>query len=309
MGNDLMNVSWQTTNPPSGALPSIRKQSLIRRIVTEPFVHFALLSLAIFGWFKLAQPGEWSAGSDPRVIIIDQRQIDVLAGQFEDTWRRPPTAEELANMKEDWLNREVLYREALALGLDGNDEIIRNRMVQKMNFLLTSEAGAARPEDEVLQTYLTDNAETFTTPPRIAASLVYLGQNPSGTFVDQTRARLATGEDHRQLGQTSLLPAGFELSARTSVDSNFGTGFFDQLQLLPLGEWSGPVQSSFGLHMVRIDNRWDAVLPPFGAIRDRVLADWREKQAERATELFIDNLRSTYVIEDLGTTGMPAGES
>ncbi len=304
-----MNVSWQTTNPPSGALPSIRKQSLIRRIVTEPFVHFALLSLAIFGWFKLAQPGEWSAGSDPRVIIIDQRQIDVLAGQFEDTWRRSPTAEELANLKEDWLNREVLYREALALGLDGNDEIIRNRLVQKMNFLLTSEASAARPEDEVLQTYLTDNAEAFTTPARLAASLVYLGQTPNTTFVDQTRSRLDAGEDHRQLGQASLLPTGFDLSARTSVDGNFGAGFFDQLQPLPLGEWSGPVQSSFGLHMVRLDDRWDATLPPFGAIRDRVLADWREKQAERATEVFIENLRSTYVIEDLAEANHSAGES
>ncbi|WP_170336629.1 peptidyl-prolyl cis-trans isomerase [Ruegeria arenilitoris] len=304
-----MNAHWQTTNLPRPSDPSSVGPSLIRRIVTEPFFHFAILSIAIFGWFTLAQPGEWSADPDPRVIIIDQRQVDFLAGQFEDTWRRPPTAEELANLKEDWLNREVLYREALAMGLDGNDEIIRNRLVQKMNFLLTSEAGAARPEDEVLQTYLSENAETFTTPARIAASLVYLGQNPSDRFLEQTRTRLAAGEDHRQLGQASLLPTGFDLSARTSVDSNFGTSFFDQLQPLPLGEWSGPVQSSFGLHMVRLDNRWDAVLPPFGAIRDRVLADWREKQAERATEVFIENLRSTYVIEDLGEADHSAGES
>ncbi|MFA3920189.1 peptidylprolyl isomerase [Ruegeria hyattellae] len=288
---------------------STRKKSLFRRIVTEPFVLFALLSIAIFSWFKLVQPDEWSIDPDARVIIIDQRQVDVLAGQFEDTWRRPPTADELGKLKEDWLNREVLVREALALGLDGNDEIIRNRLVQKMNFLLTSEAGAARPEDEVLQTYLSDNAETFTTPAQLAVSLVYLGQYPSDRFIDQTQARLAAGEDHRQLGQASLLPTGFDLSIRASVDGNFGTGFFDQLHPLPLGEWSGPVQSSFGLHMVRLDNRWDAVLPPFGAIRDRVLAAWREKHAERATETFLENLRSTYVIQDLGEAGLSAGES
>jgi len=283
--------------------------SLLRRVIAEPFVHFALLSLAIFGWFKVAQPDEWSFAPDARVIIIDQRQIDLLSGQFEDTWRRPPTADELAQMKEDWLNREVLVREALALGLDGNDEIIRNRLVQKMNFLLTSEAGAARPEDEVLQAYLSDNVDAFTTPARLAASLVYLGQNPSDTFVEQTRARLAAGEDHRQFGQASLLPAGFELSFRTSVDGNFGTGFFDRLQHLPMGEWSGPVQSSFGLHMVRIDNRWDATLPPFGAIRERVLADWHEKQAERATETFLQNLRSTYTVQELPETDAPAGDT
>ncbi len=304
-----MNVHWKTTNPPRGSMPTASKQSLFRRIVTEPFVQFAVLSLAIFGWFKLAQPDEWAVDPDARVIIIDQRQVELLAGQFESTWRRPPTAEELAKLKEDWLNREVLYREALALGLDGNDEIIRNRLVQKMNFLLTSEAGAARPEDEVLQTYLSDNADAFTTPARLAASLVYLGQTPSETFVEQTRTRLAAGEDHRQLGQASLLPTGFELSSRTLVDGNFGTGFFDQLEPLPLGEWSGPVQSSFGLHMVRLDDKWDPVLPPFGAIRDRVLADWREKQAERATEVFIENLRSTYVIEDAGEADPTAGES
>lgn len=304
-----MNAHWQTTNPPRRTVPPSGKPGVLRRIVTEPFVHFALLSLAIFGWFKLAQPDEGSADRDPRIIIIDQRQVDVLAGQFEDTWRRPPTAEELAKLKEDWLNREVLVREALALGLDGNDEIIRNRLVQKMNFLLTSEAGAARPEDEVLQTYLADNAEAFKTPARLAVSLVYLGLNPSDTFVDQTRTRLAAGDDHRQLGEASLLPTEFDLSARASVDGNFGTGFFDQLEPLPLGEWSGPVQSSFGLHMVRLDNRWDATLPPLGAIRDRVLADWREKQAERAKEVFIENLRSTYVIEDLGEAGLSAGES
>ncbi|WP_170825397.1 peptidyl-prolyl cis-trans isomerase [Ruegeria sp. HKCCA5426] len=304
-----MNKHWQSTNSPRPSDPVSNKQNVLQRVIREPFVHFAILSIAIFGWFKLAQPAEWTGEPDARVIVLEQRQIDLLAAQFEDTWRRAPTDEELNKLKADWLNREVLVREALALGLDGNDEIIRNRLVQKMNFLLTSEAGAARPDDEVLQTYLSDNAEAFTTTARIAVSLVYLGQNPSGTFVGQTRARLAAGEDHRQLGQASLLPTGFDLSVRSSFDGNFGTGFFDQLQPLPLGEWSGPVQSSFGLHMVRIDNRWDATLPPFGAIRDRVLADWREKQAERAKEVFIENLRSTYSIQDLGVAGILESES
>ncbi|MBO9446894.1 peptidylprolyl isomerase [Ruegeria sp. R14_0] len=304
-----MNESRQTTNPPRGAEPPRGKQSLFHRLATEPFVHFALLSLAIFGWFKLEQPTEWAAEPDTRVIVIDQRQVDVLAGQFEDTWRRPPTEDELSALREDWLKREVLVREAMALGLDGNDEIIRNRLVQKMNFLLASQAGAARPDDAVLQTYLADNADTFTIPARLAVSLVYLGQNPGTTFVEQTQARLAAGEDHRQLGQASLLPSDFGLSARNAVDGNFGTGFFDQVQPLPLGEWSGPVQSSFGFHLVRLDDRWDAVLPPFGAIRDRVLADWREKQVQSATQRFIDNLRSTYTVQDLTETGAPAGES
>ncbi|WP_371808500.1 hypothetical protein [Ruegeria sp. HKCCA6948] len=215
----------------------------------------------------------------------------------------------MAKLKEDWLNREVLYREAMALGLDGNDEIIRNRLVQKINFLLASEAGAARPEDEVLQIYLSNNAEAFTTSAQLAANLVYLGQNPSDTFVELTRARLAAGEDHRSLGQASLLPTEFDMSARSSVDGNFGTGFFDQLESLPLDEWSGPVQSAFGFHFVQLVERSDAVLPPLGAIRDRVLADWREKQIQRATETFIDNLRSTYTVQDLAEAGTPAGES
>lgn len=304
-----MTTQGKATNSPPLKVPLPVGQSLMGKIVREPFVHFAVLSVAIFGWFKLAQPAEWSAEPDARVILVDQRQIDLLASQFNNTWRRPPTEDEIFNLKEDWLNREVLVREALALGLDGNDEIIRNRLVQKMNFLLASEASAARPEDEVLQTYLSDNAEVFTTPARVAASVVFLGQNPSDTFVEQTRSRLDAGEDHRQLGQASLLPTEFDLSVRSSVDGDFGTGFFDQLQPLPLSEWSGPVQSSFGLHMVRIDNRRDAVLPPFGVVRDRVLAHWREKQAERATEIFLENLRSTYVIQEIGETDRPAGES
>lgn len=303
-----MNESQQTTNPPRGTEPPQSKPSLFRRLATEPFVHFALLSVAIFGWFKLEQPVEWTAEPDTRVIVIDQRQVDVLAGQFKDTWRRSPTEDELSALREDWLNREVLVREAMALGLDSNDEIIRNRLVQKMNFLLASQAGAARPDDSVLKSHLSNNTEAFTTPARLAVSLVYLGQNPGTTFVEQTRARLAAGEDHRQLGQASLLPSDFGLSARNAVDGNFGSGFFDQVQPLPLGEWSGPVQSSFGLHLVRLDDRWDAVLPPFGAIRDRVLADWREKKVQSATETYIDNLRSTYTVQDLAETGAPAGE-
>ncbi len=309
MDESLMNVHWRTTNPLREPELPQAKQSLFRRLMTEPFVHFALLSVAIFGWFKLAQPAEWNAEPDMRVIVVDQQQVDLLTSQFEDTWRRPPDADELGQLKEDWLNREVLVREAMALGLDGHDEIIRNRLVQKMKFLLASQARNARPEDAVLQTYLSENSERFSTPARVAVSLVYLGQSPTDTFVADIQERLAEGADHRQLGQASLLPSGFGLSVRTSVDGNFGSGFFEQVQQMPLGEWSGPVQSSFGLHLVRLDNLWEETLPPLGAIRHRVLADWQEEQTQQATQNFVDNLRSTYTVQERIEAVPSAGES
>ncbi len=274
------------------------QKSTMRRVLTEPFFQFAVLGVLIFFWFNLVQTDEWTVDPESRVIVLDQRQLDLLALQFEETWRRPPSEEEFYNLKEDWLNREILYREALALGLDGNDEIIRNRLVQKMNFLLVSEARALRPTDEVLTTYLSENTERFTIPVQVAASLVHLGQNPSEDYVEQILDELKSGADHSQLGQASLLPSDFGLSVRTAIDGSFGNGFFDQLDTLPLEQWNGPVRSSFGYHLVRLGARTEAVLPSLDDVRDKVLAEWQASQAELATQTYLDTLRSAYTIRE-----------
>ncbi|SDJ55882.1 peptidyl-prolyl cis-trans isomerase [Aliiruegeria lutimaris] len=262
------------------------------RFLREPLFHFFLLGVAIFGWFFWLNPADPN-GSDSNRIVIDSQDIARLTAQFEATWRRPPTEAELQGLMNSLVTEEVLVREAQLLGLDQGDGAIRNRLAQKMNFLTTSVAQSIEPDDETLRAYMDQNPERFASPPRVAFEQVLLKPD------EETRdvlAALNTGADPKQLGAATLLPAEIPLSIAASVDGLLGRGTFAQLAELPEGSWSGPVQSGYGLHVVRLTGREPGALPPFEEIRERVLQDWRSKQSEELTAAQVQSLKSKYEI-------------
>ncbi|NDR55410.1 peptidyl-prolyl cis-trans isomerase [Aliiruegeria sabulilitoris] len=271
------------------------------RILREPLFHFFLLGLLLFGWFFWLNPADPNDAASDR-IVIDVQDIARLTAQFEATWRRPPTEAELQGLLDSLVREEVLVREAQLLGLDQGDGAIRNRLAQKMTFLTTSVAQSIEPDDEVLRAYMDQNQERFAFPPRVSFEQILLKPEEEAGDV---LAALNTGADPTQLGAATLLPAEIPLSIAASVDGLLGRGTFEQLAELPEGRWSGPVQSGYGLHVVRLTGREPGALPPFDEIRDRVLQDWRSKQSEELTAAQLKSLKSKYEIvlpEPLATT-------
>lgn len=265
----------------------------IRRILREPLFHFFLLGLGIFGIYGSLTPNEPNSGDGGR-IIIDTQDVDRLVQQFEATWRRRPTQEEVSNLVDAQIREEILVREALALGLDQGDGVIRNRLAQKMAFLTTSVAQSMLPKDEALIAYLEANPDRFTMQGLLAFDQIRI---PEGADADAALAALSAGAELEEISISSLLPPSMPLTSAQAIDATFGRDFYATLIDLPDNTWAGPVQSGYGVHLVRLTGRQKPALPAFEAIRDQVLADWRRQQADTLTVAQFEVFRENYEIE------------
>ncbi len=265
------------------------------RILKEPLFHFFLLGVAIFGWFSyLNDP--LSARDDGNQIVFDEQDIDRLINQFQSTWQRLPTPQELNGMQDALLRQEILVREARALGLDQGDSVVRNRLAQKMEFLTLSLAQSTNPDDATLQAHLTENNERFMQPGRLAFQQIGLDPSADPTQIDAMLVALNGGADPELFSGPSLLPPNQPLSNAQQVDAKFGRGFFASLEELPQGKWGGPVPSSYGLHLVKIDMNEPASLPSLDQIRDAVLFDWRRDLKTELSDAQFDALQAKYEV-------------
>lgn len=265
------------------------------RFLREPLFHFVVLGAAIFAWFLYLNPVKDTPQS-ARQIVIDEQDIERLALRFEATQRRPPSEAEMTLLVKSLLRQEILVREAEALGLDAGDEVIRNRLTQKMTFLLQSVAQAEPPDDAVLQEYLNANASVFTQPAMIAFEQVFLGEGSDAATREALLAQLASGANPAQLGTPSTLPGSIPLAPMSRIDATFGRGFAEALERLALNEWSGPVPSGYGDHFVRVTRRDDATLPPLDMIRENVLNAWMLDTAKSLADARYEALKESYDI-------------
>lgn len=269
--------------------------TIARRIIAEPFVQFLALGAVIFALYGAVEDPSASDARD--TITVSPARIEQLRGGFERIWNRPPTGEELDGLIDDHVRGEVLYREALALGLDRDDPMIRNRLRYKLEFLADSGAQLIEPDDEVLAAFLEENAGKYAIGPRIALRQIYLGENPSEAEVAAAAAaaeEIGAGPAWRDLGERSLLPAEIGPVDRRGVDDQFGPGFFDQVAAHPEGAWAGPVRSAFGLHLAQVVEREAGRAPELSEIRDAVLRDWRIRRAEELKQEQFERLRARY---------------
>jgi len=160
---------------------------MIRKLVREPLVQFLLLGAALFALDAWLRPS--AAPTANAEIVVSEARIRNLAQNFRRTWQRPPTRVELEGLVEAHVREEVFYREALALGLERDDAIIRRRLQQKMEFVSEEAAALAKPTDEDLSAYLKTHAEAFRTEPRATFAQVYLDPRKRGAAPSSTTMR------------------------------------------------------------------------------------------------------------------------
>ena len=257
------------------------------RLLREPLVHFAVLGALIFALFGNA------TSADERRIVIDAARVQRIAGQYAQNFRRAASAEELDALIRDDVKEEVYYREALRLGLDRNDEVVRRRMRVKMEAFGDTAQDIAAPDGVTLQRWLSEHPDRFAGEATYAFDQRYLG-------ADATRAPAGLIE-LRALrdfaGAPIPLPARFEAIGAGETAELFGDDFAVALDGLPLGEWSGPVASGVGQHLVRVRKRRAAAPPRLATIRQRVENDWRAAMArDRAERAYRDLLKRYHVV-------------
>lgn len=263
----------------------------MRKVLHSPLVHFFALGVLIFAAYSAI--ADEPVTPAPDAINLTVSEADRLVQNFAATWKRSPTKQELENMMRSWALEEALVREALTLGLDRGDAVIRQRLKQKMQFLAESGAAILEPDEAMLQAYLEQNSDRFNQPARIALEQIVV---PGDRDASETLALLENGADPATLGPATLLPPSFPMTPAPVIDRTFGEGFHEALADLPVGQWQGPVESGYGLHIVRVIERRDAALPPLSEIRDRVEAEWLASEMEKMRESFGKALLDRYTV-------------
>lgn len=269
---------------------------LSRRLLREPLLHFAVIGGLIFVLYSaLAGPGP----APTNVIVIGPERIAQLNQRYQAVWRRAPTKDEAKLMLDDYVREEVYYREAMALGLDRDDTVIRRRLRQKMEFLTDTGADVLEPEAGELEAYFSANQKSYSTSPRLAFEQVFLGQSPDTPTIDRAlnTLRSTPATDSSTVGERSLLPARLELSPPNVVDGVFGEGFFNRISPISIGEWNGPVVSGYGVHLIRIVESSRTSTPPLAEQREVVMRDWRAAKDLELRELAYDTLLKRYTVE------------
>lgn len=255
----------------------------------EPLVHFVALGAVLYVALT------WG-GSPPdpasRVIAVGDAEKEKIAESWTLTMGRSPTDAELDAAVDAFVREEVLYREALRLGLDESDAIVRRRLVSKMDLSASLAAETAEPTDAALQTYLEENAERYAEIAKANAALTF----DQAFFRDEARARAALGEGTVDPDPTSL-PASVEGKPMREVEARFGQEFAEgMLGLEPSEDWQGPIASGIGWHLIRLKER-DAERPEFETLRTVLANDWRAEQIAARKQRAYDVLASAYRID------------
>lgn len=274
--------------------------SPLRKLLEEPLIHFVAGALLVFGFF-------WITGTDrdpaDYTIIVDQRDIDRLRAGWIQSFRRAPSAPEMDGMIEQEISEEIYYREALRLGLDRNDPVIRRRMFTKMRFLDNQDLAQSEPVDADLQEWMEQNPDRYRLPTTYDLEQIYLGQNlPANrreieNLLDGLNSETIRPQD---ISKPISLPQRLSGADSFKIARQFGEQFAIDLDTLETGQWVGPVSSGFGDHLIKVTSRNLGETVALNDVRQAVLNDWLAAQRQLQEEETLERYRSQYDIRVAG---------
>jgi parvulin-like peptidyl-prolyl isomerase len=275
----------------------------------EPLVHFLFIGAALF--LIYAFMGQQEAEDQERAITITTGEIAWLTDSWQKRWNRPPTAEEREGLINQYLREMILYREAVAMGLDKDDTVIRRRMAQKLEFLTQDLISPEPPTKEELQAYFKAHMDRYQPPDLITMTHVFLDPDKRG---DQTlkdaetiKAKLNALEqppqDGRSFGDPFMLQSYYPERSEAELAKLFGSGFARPVFELAPEQWHGPVLSGYGTHLVYVHDRQESEPPAFTEVEEQVRQDWENEKREQLNDQYIASLMGRYdvTIEDAAT--------
>jgi len=273
----------------------------IKRLIREPLLHFMLLGAALFMGYAYLKP---DVEAKPHQIVLTLDELAQLGMLFESQWRRPPTPEEFSAIVETKVRQEVLYREALAMGLDENDEIVKRRMAQKMQFLAEDMAAAYEPTPEELRAWYVENSDKFTLPSRVSFRHLYFSPDRRGAQAYDDAlgalAKLAGQPEDSALTKSLADPFMYQdyYADQTSVSlaKDFGPQFAVAVSKLTPGSWQGPIESGYGWHLVYVASLVPGRVPAFEEVEREVKTAWLGAQKEAAWKKAYQDMRAKYTL-------------
>jgi peptidyl-prolyl cis-trans isomerase C len=251
----------------------------------QPLIWFVLIGLFLF-------IADSRIGDDRHEIVITDALRDRLATLWTTQTGLVATEAEVDSLVDNWVKEEVLYREALRLGLDEDDSIVRRRLVQKLGFIAESEPIPA-PEIGELEAFYQQHIDDYTLPVRYSLQHLYFEAIGSA---QQALTQIEQGVSSRDFGEPSMLNPSFAYRSALELNATFGADFAGQIADFPIGSWQGPVQSGFGFHLVFLNAIHLEQITPLDAIGQQVNEDYRRARQLEARDLYIENLLQQYII-------------
>ena len=272
------------------------------KFLREPLLHFLLIGAAIYLLYGVfAEP---VMDETDKTIVVSAGEIEWMQSSWQKRWNRPPTVKELDGLIQQYIRETVLYREALTMGLNQHDQVIRRRLAQKLEFLARDLVALTPPTAEELQVYFAENRDRYQEPVRYTFTQVFIDPDKRG---DATLANaeaikatlIAKGdalEDPGAMGDDSMLQNYYPEKDPIEIRKYFGNGFAESLVELSPGQWHGPVLSGYGVHLVYVSTVSEPPAPVFEELRERVVQDWKTEQGEELNEKFYASLREQYTV-------------
>jgi peptidyl-prolyl cis-trans isomerase C len=283
--------------PRQSFLPALKRWS------REPLLHFLLLGLLLFGAHAYFQRGRGGVESSKQIALTldDLRTMDMY---FQSQWHRQPTPAEFQAMVEDKVREEVLYREALAMGLDKDDTIVKRRMAQKMQFLAEDVAAAHEPSTAELKAWFDKNTKQFAQPSRYSFRHLYFSPDKRGKNAEEDAAKALAKiagqpEDSKSaaaVGDSFMFQDYYGDRTPEAIAKEFGPQFAVALEKLKPGSWQGPVESGYGWHLVFVDSVIPGRIPAFEEIEPDVKIAWLGEQKAQAWHKAYAAMRAKYSV-------------
>ena len=272
------------------------------KLLREPLLHFLFIGAAIYllyGVFAEAVPE-----ADDKTIVVTAGEIEWMQMAWRKRWNRPPTAAEFDGLIQQYIKETVLYREALTMGLNQHDQVIRRRLAQKLEFLAKDLVALTPPTEEELRTYFTEHQDRYQEPALYTFTQVFIDPDKRGdaTLADVEKIKAALIAKGDAIENASALGDGFMLQNyypekdQVEIQKLFGSGFAESLVELSTGQWHGPVLSGYGVHLVYVSHVSEPPVPVFAGVRERVVQDWTTDRGEELNEQFYANLREQYIV-------------
>jgi peptidyl-prolyl cis-trans isomerase C len=268
----------------------------------EPLLHFLIIGAVIFVVFSIGNKEEAAVSGNK--IVVSSAEIERLSDIWSKKMNRPPTETELQGLIESYIKEEVYYREALALGLDQNDTILRRRLMQKMEFLSNDLAELNQPDEAALNKYFLENQEKYKLPARASFTHIYFSLDKRGAKAYEdainvlSELNVLRAPEH---GDSFMMEYDFVQETPFEVERLFGKSFAEQLFKSEINTWQGPIRSGYGLHLVRISEKIDSRLPELASVIDKVQTDWMFEQRQKMNKEIYERFKQRYeiVVEDL----------
>ena len=270
----------------------------MKKLWKEPLLHFLLLGFLLFALYSIVN----KQNDSDNIIMIDDYDMNNIIASWEMQWKRLPTDEELKSLVDQNIKQEIFYQEAIKMKLDHNDEIIKRRLAQKMEFLSNDLATINEPTDKELKRFYDAHFEDYLTPYLYSFYQIICKQDNRTDPKNDAEQILskysnASFEEMKNKGDVLPFPYYFENIDANELNRQLGMQFSKALETTKINGWMGPISSGFGYHLVYIVEKKGPQIPDFESVKKELLGDLEYENQKNLNEQILNELKKNYIIK------------